>query len=112
MKERRRSMGVVVVPNWAQRDRSLDTISSEQLGALRVRCWVSVTIATDPHLLYEAFDVIYGEDPCAPRNSDDGLDDAAACAAELMRAHIDTIQADAALRIDAYHQSQVHGDDT
>jgi hypothetical protein len=88
------------------------TISSEQLGALRVRRWVSVTIATGPHLLYEVFDATYGEDPCAPRNSDDGLDGAAACAAELMRMHIDTIQADAALRIDAYHQSQVHGDDT
>ena len=105
---------VVAVPSWAQRHTSLApdtiTVSGEQLGAFR--CWVGVTIVTNPQLLYEVSDTTYGEDPCTPHDSDNGLDGAAACTAQPVRAHIDTIQADAALRIDAYHQRQVRGDDT
>jgi hypothetical protein len=86
------------------------TVSGEQLGTLR--CRVSLTTVTDPDLLYEAFDTTYGKKYCASRDSDNGFDGSATCAAEPVRMRIYTIQADAAFGIDACHQSQVRGNDT
>jgi hypothetical protein len=102
----------VAGPGWAPQDRSPDTASEsgEQLGALR--CWVGVTIVTHPLSPCELFDTTYGEYPRAPRDSEDGLGYAVEGAAEPVRTCIDTIQADATLRINAYQQRQVRGDDT
>jgi hypothetical protein len=71
-----------------------------------------MTAVTDPPLPYELLDTTYGEYPRALRDSDNGLDCAVEGAAEPVRTCIDTIQADPTLRINAYQQRQVSGDDT
>ena len=73
-----------------------------------------MTTITDPHSRYDTrcFDVAYGEGPGATRDADGSFDDSAAVVTEHMTTYIDAFQADAVLRIDAYHQRQVCGDDT
>ena len=71
-----------------------------------------MTAVTDPHSLYEVFGTGYSEDPCTNRDGNDSVDGAAAGVAEPVRTCIDTIQADAMLRINAYQQRQVRGDKT